>query len=170
MLVQVVTASECYRLQLMVGQLFAESAAGSSASAIKRILRIGHVINLKRSFQATFIEGAVVCYERQSVNSGSDFPPYLGKRWSLSRIIEGQSVYLCVPVTVVIGVRTYQPINLVGDFSVLYNDNSHTAYARTFSIGRLKSIAAKFSIKIFLFLKFPDSCTDLSVRFHVVHR
>lgn len=151
MLVQVVTASECYRLQLMVGQLFAESASGSSASAIKRILWIAHVINLKRSFQATFIEGTVVRYERQSVNSGSDFPPYLGKRWSLSRIIEGQSVYLCVPVTVVIGVRTYQPINLVGDFPsfTMTIPTLHTLERSLLAVS--KSIAAKFSIKIFLF-------------------
>lgn len=80
------------------------------------------------------------CYGRPEVGCLflNLFCPYVGKCFRVCRVFGGQSVYLRVPVTIIIGVRTDEPVNLFFDYAVFYNDNPHAAYAGKFPVCRFK--------------------------------
>lgn len=132
-------------------EVFAKGTSGGPAGAMKCIARVFHVVDLKCSFQATFIERTVVGYKRKSVYLWRNFFPYFRECRSMCRIIKYQTMYLGVPVTVVIGVRTYQPINLVDDFPSFTMTIPTLHMLERSLLAVSKSIAAKFSIKIFCF-------------------
>ena len=76
MIFQTVSAGSGHGVQLVVGELRKYSACYAQG-VIKLIVGIVHLIDAEDSFQATLIEGTVVCHERQSVPIRQEIPVHL---------------------------------------------------------------------------------------------
>ena len=63
---EVVTAIGSYGLELMVGEERAQLSSGGTAGAMEFVVGIFDLIHLEYGLQASFIEGGVVSYQRQT--------------------------------------------------------------------------------------------------------
>ena len=59
-MLQMIAAGCCYGVQLVVGQTFSKMSARGDAGAMKLIIGIIHLIQLKNRFQAAFVKHAVM--------------------------------------------------------------------------------------------------------------
>lgn len=91
---QVITAGCGNRLQLMVGQTAAEMITGGRKGIMELILGIIHLIHPENLSQTSFIEPAVVCHKRKTLNLRSYLLPDIRKNRSIFSIFFGQSVDL----------------------------------------------------------------------------
>ena len=73
--VEVVAAGCSHYVELMVTQAAARRCEG----AVEFIVRIVHLISLEDGFQATFVEGTVMGYERKTFKAVGHLSPYVGK-------------------------------------------------------------------------------------------
>lgn len=120
------------------------------------------MVCFENGFQASFIERTVMCYQRESGNLWSYFDPDFRKGMCPAGILVGQSVDLGVPIAVIVGVRTDEPVYLLFNDSVPDYYHTHTAYAGAFSVGCFKingcEIFHNWRIKLLLRAKLQRKC------------
>ncbi len=63
---EVIAAGSCDGVQLVIGEGMTELSASRSERIVESVVGIVHLIYLKSSFQATFIETGIVGYEGEN--------------------------------------------------------------------------------------------------------
>ena len=140
---QIVAASGRYGMQLMIGQLFAERAAGCPERTIEPIFGIGHAIKPENGPQASLVERTVVGDQRQSFDVRGDVGPHFREIGGIGRVGVGHPMNCGCETTVKIGSRTDQPIKRIDDLPLAYDYDPYAAYAGPLAIGRLEIYGCK---------------------------
>ena len=104
-------------MQLMVGQL-TEHPASNTECVVKLVVGIIHLIYSEYRLQATFVKWLVVGYQWQIFNQRLNLPPYFGEDGSIISINLGKAVYLCIPVTVIIGFRVDERVERIYNLTI----------------------------------------------------
>ena len=138
MVLQVEAARFRHRVQLVVGQLFAEVAARGATGAAEPIVGVLHLVGLKDGLQAAFVEGAVVRHKGQSGDAWRDLFPHFRKGGGVVGIIRTQTVHLLAEPRVVVGHRMDEAVEGVGDDAVAHDHHADAAHAAALSVGGLE--------------------------------
>ena len=125
-------------VQLVVGQLFPEVPACGAAGAAKPVAGIFHLVGLEHGFEATLVEGAVVCHEGQSGDARGDLFPHFRKGRCTFGIFSREAVHLLAEPCVVVGHRMDEAVEGVGDDAVAHDHHADAAHAAALSVGGLK--------------------------------
>ena len=129
-------SSDC--LQLVVGRL-AEHPAGNTECVVKLIVGVIHLIYPEHCFQTTFVKWLVVSYQWQALNQRLYLPPYFGKDGSIVSIGLGESVHLCVLVTVITRFRVDERVERIYYLTIPDYYHTHRANRRTALVGGFKN-------------------------------
>lgn len=115
-------------IKFVVRKQSSEDTSRCAACAMELIIRICHVVAVERSAQATLVKLAVVRHEWQPFYMLHYLGPYFRKMVCHISILTGQSVDSHISRAVIIRSRSHQAVISVGDDSIPYYHNSHTAY------------------------------------------
>lgn len=102
-----------------------------------------HAVHAEDGLQAAFVKRAVVRHEGQALDQGGDFRPHIREYRGVGGITERQAVDHGVEAAVILGFRTYQAVDPVGNLSVVHCDDADTAHARAVLVGRLEVYGCK---------------------------
>ena len=91
MLCEVIIAICRNRLELVVGEARTELVSRSPAGAEELIVWVVHLIHLKCSLEAAFIERRVMGHQWKSLYLGSNLCPYFRKHPGIHGVFHGQS-------------------------------------------------------------------------------
>ena len=86
---EVVTAIGGYGLELMVGEESAQLSSGGTAGAMEFVVGIFHLIHLEYGLQASFIEGGIVGYQRQTFYLGRNLCLDFREDIGIHRVFQG---------------------------------------------------------------------------------
>ena len=128
-------AGRRHGVQLMVGELLPEMAAGGATSAVELVVGVVHLIDLEHRSQTAFVKRTVVRHQRQPLNQRFNLPPYVGEHRRVVSVLVREAVRLLTEPSVVIGRGFDEAVERVCDVSVAYDNNSHAAHAAAFSVG-----------------------------------
>ena len=105
---QVKTASGRNCLELEIRQEMAEVATRRCTGIEEYVVRIIHLIDLEHFFQATLIEGAVVCHKRQTFNLWGYLLPNERKYRRIVSVFRAQPMNLLAEPLVILRLRMDQ--------------------------------------------------------------
>ena len=133
-----VAAGLGHGVQLMVGQHLSEVFARSAAGAIELIVRVIHLIAAHYGLQATFVERAVVGYERQALNQWLYLVPNIRENGRVLGVGLGDAMYERVPIKVIVRLRLDKGIKRVHELAFFHNHHTHAAHAGALVVGGLE--------------------------------
>ena len=125
-------------VQLVVGQLFPEVPACGTAGAAEPVAGVLHLVGLEHGFEATLVEGAVVCHEGQSGDARGDLFPHFRKGRCTFGIFSREAVHLLAEPRVVVRHRMDEAVESVGDDAVAHDHHADAAHAAALSVGGLE--------------------------------
>ena len=143
MLRKVVPAGSGDGMELMIGQMPAEMAAGGRKRIDEAVIGVIHPIYAMNGFQAAFVEAGIVRDERQALEARRNLLPDLREIGCFVRVLCGQAVYLLANIQIVIRLRMNQAVKALHDFFVPDNDHTHAAHTGTALVGSLEIYGCK---------------------------
>ena len=117
---------------------FGPHLSGAREGAIERIIGVVHLIAAEHGFQATFVEGFVVCHEGQTLYAGRNLGPHLGEERRVLRVDLRETMHLCAEVVVNFGLGLDERIELVHFNAIPIDDNAHATHAGALVVGRFE--------------------------------
>lgn len=135
---QVIAASRCNCLQLVIQQTVAVMLTGGRKSVIELIVWVIHLIHFEHLFQAPFIEWAIVRNKRQTLNFRSNLLPDVREYRGVFSILLRKPVYLLTEPLIVFRLRVDQTVERVYNLATAYNHHPHAAHTGTALIGGLE--------------------------------
>ena len=126
---QVVPASRCHCLELMIRKAVSEMPAGSSQCIVENIVRIIHLINPVNGLQAAFIEAGVVRHQWVILQQWMDLLPDLREYRRVLSILRPKTVHLAAEPLVVFRLRMDETVEGIDDNVIADNDYADAAHA-----------------------------------------
>ena len=148
-------------VQLVVGQLFPEVPACGTAGAAEPVAGILHLVGLEHGFEASLVEGAVVCHEGQSGDARGDLFPHVREGGCGLGVFWTQAVHFLTEPRVVVRHGMDEAVEGVGDDTVAYDHHTDAAHAAALSVGGLEVN----SCKVFHVVRFVPTFQAAKVQF-----
>ena len=126
---QVVPASRCHCLELMIRKAVSEMPAGSSQCIVENIVRIIHLINPVNGLQAAFIEAGVVRHKWVIFQQRMDLLPDLREHRRILCIFRAQAVHLAAEPLVVFRLRMDETVERIDDDVIADDNHADAAHA-----------------------------------------
>ena len=126
---QVVPASRCYCLELMIRKTAAEMLAGSGQCIVENVVRVVHLVHPVNGLQAAFIDAGVVRNKWVIFQQRMDLLPDLREHRCILRIFRSQTVHLAAEPLVVFRLRMDETVERIDDDVIADNDHANAAYA-----------------------------------------
>ena len=126
---QVVPASRCHCLELMIRKAATEMPTGCGQCIVKNIVRIVHLVDPVNGLQAAFIEAGVVRHERVIFQQRMDLLPDLREHRCILRIFRAQAVHLAAEPLVVFRLRMDETVEGIHDDVIADDNHADAAHA-----------------------------------------
>ena len=126
---QVVPASRCHCLELMIRKAATEMPTGCGQCIVKNIVRIVHLVDPVNGLQAAFIEAGVVRHQWVILQQWMDLLPDLREHRRVLRILRPKTVHLAAEPLVVFRLRMNEAVEGIHDNVIADNDYADAAHA-----------------------------------------
>ena len=126
---QVVPASRCHCLQLMIRKAAAEMPTGSRQCIVENVVWIIHLIDPVHGFEATFIKPGVVRHQRVIFQQRMDLFPDLWEHWRILSIFRSKTVHLAAEPLIVFRLRMDEAVEGIHDDVIADDNHADAAHA-----------------------------------------
>ena len=126
---QVVPASRCHCLELMIWKAAAEMPAGSGQCIVENVVRVVHLVDPVNGFQAAFIKAGIVRHKWVIFQQRLDLFPDLWEHWRILSIFRSKTVHLAAEPLIVFRLRMDEAVEGIHDDVIADDNHADAAHA-----------------------------------------